>query len=117
MKAVCKDLESRLLIFYAPEVVETTELSSGAITERQSRCSGFPEFELNIPFFHIQRLTTELKISLADLAPDLAAHRDRSLYIRKARHWNREGQRVAARAILETLIETEQIPHSLTYRE
>ncbi len=106
MNVISENAGSQFVMFYAPEVVEALQLSDEAFRERQRGFSKPAQYELNLPFAHISMLTDELEIPLTDLMPHLMVHHDRPQYIRKSRHWNREGHKTVARAIFKALHDT-----------
>jgi len=107
IKAACVASHSLLLICYVPEVTEVMSLTESGRAERMRESPDTPEEPeqaIDLPFHYTRRIATGLDIPFADVTPYLSANRDRPLYVRKSRHWTREGHLTAAEAILEILL-------------
>ncbi len=103
MKKQCAAAGSRLLISFVPGQVEISKPSDIDYFPEDVDLSDTTRFDLQQPLKFTRQIAGELDIPLFDLTPFLRESSPQPVYFPGSWHWNREGHKVAARAIFQEL--------------
>ena len=100
-----------LIIAFVPGAVQVSRRSDLAYIPR----SGVPysdpgTYDLNRPLAELQPLAAAVGLPIIDLSDSLRRHEPQPVYFRDAWHWNAQGHRAAAGALMALLAERHDLP-------
>jgi peptidoglycan/LPS O-acetylase OafA/YrhL len=103
MNQICKKIGAKFVIYFVPGAIAVSKVSDISYFPRDQNLTDSSKYDLERPLRHLLEITSGLDIPVVDLTPYLREHTHQPVYFSESWHWNKEGHKVVARAISESL--------------
>ena len=111
IKQLCDDLGARIVIYFVPGALTVSKPSDLSYFPLGENLGDASRYDLELPYRHLSQVAAEAGIRCINLRSALQAHDVQPVYFRDSLHWNQEGHKAAAYAIMSDLIAQGYIAH------
>ena len=105
MKDLCAEINSNFIIYFVPAAIAVCNSSDLTYFPPEENLKNGSKYDLGRPFRTLEEIMKGTGVPVIDLAPYFIRQNQTGItYFKDSWHWNREGHRVAARAITDDLL-------------
>ena len=103
IKSLCEAANAELIMVFVPGQIEVSQPSDIHYYPHTIDLTDADQYDMDQPFDHLEKAASNSNIPLINLKPFLKNHPSQPVYFPRSWHWNEEGHKVAAEAIVQEL--------------